>query len=445
MIQGIAVKGEYTTFETGDYTYTVNTQPTNGNDVASLEWELEENVYASIKSYGGNTCTIEVKSLGDEETAPTAKLTCRLTMSDGTVFEGSIEINLYARSAQLGDLVFADGTYGTELVEGKTVVGVCFYINPTDPTDRRMSALDYLWHYMHTDRCGASWGLQKSGYGYTTASYELADEPSYNCYDTPVANITTDGLGNYGKEFTAEQNWGYIDDATDDGFKHNITENTFIDDGIANPGVFDGRAELTADLVNLTTGEKTGTRLPTGRIKTLQIIKHRNKILTDSGTNKEVPAASENETELAAVRRCMNASSPYTIYYPAPSFAYAYQPVVTMSEKLSEKFKAHNWYLMSSGEAMRIFWAVAYGENYTDKIGNIYANAIKLLGVKKATPWRFISKQGLMTSTEIGSNDCVKVSFSRAYLETYVSLSSTPKANPAGNLWGYGVVPVCQF
>jgi hypothetical protein len=46
-------------------------------------------------------------------------------------------------AAHLGDYVFYDGTYGPTTA-GKTVVGICFYINPADANDRRMVALSNL-------------------------------------------------------------------------------------------------------------------------------------------------------------------------------------------------------------------------------------------------------------------------------------------------------------
>jgi hypothetical protein len=38
-------------------------------------------------------------------------------------------------------------------------------------------------------------------------------------------------------------------------------------------------------------------------------------------------------------------------YYPAASYCYAYEPNV---EGLAKQFKAHNWFLPSDGELIRI-------------------------------------------------------------------------------------------
>ena len=79
--------------------------------------------------------------MGDEDTlAPHTTLRCYLTKTNGEVLEASWDIGLYPRRAHLGDYVFYDGTYGPTTA-GKTVVGICFYINPADANDRRMVAL----------------------------------------------------------------------------------------------------------------------------------------------------------------------------------------------------------------------------------------------------------------------------------------------------------------
>lgn len=446
-VQSITVTGDPTTFETGDYVYTVNSNPTSGNDVSNLEWELETNVYASIKNYSANTCTINVKALGSEEVTPTAKLTCRLTKADGTVLEGSMTIRLYCRTAQLGDIVFADGTYGAELVTGKTPVGVCFYINPTDPTDRRMIGVEKLYDYADEYQCSTN-GLGSPQYGNPYFSiFTLTDEPGYNCFDiASLPNLAESGLTNNTTTICPDT---YLDENTVDGFKHSTIQETIIDYGIANPGVFDGKAELPADLVSLATGEEEGTRLPRGRIDTLKIIKHRNKILTDSGIDREVPMASDGETELNALKRCTSAirsdlgSGYQQLYYFATSAAYAYQPVAGAKEKLSEKFKSHHWYLPSIGEVVRMLWPSLRGGSYTGNIGNIYKNASSLL--KSFPNWGWM--HNFFSSTERNKN-CFWGK--GAYIEGDITSSSTGFTVSSvykceGGAWNTYVVCVCQF
>lgn len=447
-VQSITVTGDPTTFETGDYVYTVNSNPTSGNDVSNLEWELETNVYASIKNYSANTCTINVKALGSEEVAPTAKLTCRLTKADGTVLEGSMEIRLYCRTAQLGDIVFADGTYGTELVTGKTPVGVCFYINPTDPTDRRMIGVEKLYDNYADEYQRTTNGLGSPKYGSPYfSSFTLTDEPGYNCFDiASLPNLEKSGLTNNTTTICPDT---YLDENTVDGFKHSTIQETIIDYGIANPGVFDGKAELPADLVSLATGEEEGTRLPRGRIDTLKIIKHRNKILTDSGIDREVPMASDGETELNALKRCTSAirsdlgSGYQQLYYFATSAAYSYQPTIGAKEKLSEKFKSHHWYLPSIGEVVRMLWPSLRGGSYTGNIGNIYKNASSLL--KSFPNWGWM--HNFFSSTE-SSKNCFwgKTAYmggDSTSSSTGFTVSGCYKCEGGG--WNTYVVCVCQF
>jgi hypothetical protein len=50
--------------------------------------------------------------------------------------------------------------------------------------------------------------------------------------------------------------------------------------------------------------------------------------------------------------------------YPAASLAYAYEPIVGISQTLNEKFKQHNWFLPAPGDAARIAY---YMQHAIDK------------------------------------------------------------------------------
>ena len=142
-----------------------------------------------------------------------------------------------------------------------------------------------------------------------------------------------------------------------------------------------------------------------GYAKTLKLIEHRNKVIgngivVDEDGNGDpirlgpypVPQAGENRTELQhlhqlilAVREDARAfyeegSNPAVtrysqILYPAASAAYAYEPECEGFE-LNEKFKAHNWFLPTSGHLARLYWYQSKGTTGTDSDKNIFKNAI---------------------------------------------------------------------
>lgn len=63
-------------------------------------------------------------------------------------------------------------------------------------------------------------------------------------------------------------------------------------------------------------------------------------------------------------------SNPYRqYYYPAASICHAYEPSVKPGEVLSDKFKAHKWWLPSAGELARIVYYIMQGND----IGNSQA------------------------------------------------------------------------
>ena len=379
-IAAISVVGEQYMYATGKHEFSCKPASVNTNDVVSIRWELGENLYATLDSQEKDSCVINVSKLGDEDTlAPKSILHCYLTKINGEVLDASLEIGFYPRRAHLGDYVFYDGTYGDANQSGKTVVGVCFYVNPTDSNDRRMVAL--------SDIGSNVWGLYPDS---NSGVYpiELQDDANYSVYDiASIANVTSYGMkdanGKGTNYITADS---YLDENTADGFIHSDNTNYCENDGIASPGTkINGKDTLSAELAILCGARKSGDEVPVGLVKTLKIIQHRNKILEDSGVNLPIPEATDEYTEQAMLTQYIsdvianngNTGKYQQYYYPAASKCYSYEPTVKSGEELAKIFKAHNWYLPSIGEMMRIYWHIVKGDSYDDdKIGNIFSNAM---------------------------------------------------------------------
>ena len=95
---------------------------------------------------------------------------------------------------------------------------------------------------------------------------------------------------------------------------------------------------------------KQGQTVRLGIYNQYLLIKHRNKILTDSGINLAIPQADSTKTELDSLKELLTEASAKggavrREYYPAESYCYAYQPSVKAGETLAEKFTAHHWWL----------------------------------------------------------------------------------------------------
>lgn len=353
----------------GTYKLYYNVNPTNGNNISSMVWSINDNSYATINA---DTGEIKVNSLGTEEAKTKITITLTLNLMDGTSITASKDVYIYKKTLQLGDIVFADGTYSDALDPDKTPIGVCFYINDDL---RLMCSLDNL--------DAQSWGLYNGNdyKQYTVAGVTLADSTE-SAYDTPMTNISSRGISDYYINETS-----YVD--TNGEFKI-IESNTAI-------GQLGVRI-LPEEVYNMYSsyfdklGYSSGDYIPYGLYNTIFIIAHRNTILSDSNVNLEVPKATSSKSEATVLKELLakivvDRSNNYKqFYYPAASECYAYQPSVKDGELLLDKFKAHHWWLPSEGELARMYYYHSHGYDTTkDDAKAIFANASNLGALKKIT------------------------------------------------------------
>lgn len=298
-ITAVSVSVEKWTSEPGaSYPITVGVTPEDGNDFTKAGLTLGgAEGYAEIVGY-----SLHVVKAGTTAEAPTGTVTLTVTKGDGSALTASQEVKYYPRTAENCDLVYADGTYSDTLIEGKTVVGICFYNN----LGRRMVLAnnDYVQY---------PWGLVKAD------NVKLTDDPDYDCVDTPAKNAHVDASNPY-----ASQDINMY----------------------ALPWPVDGH--------------KKGERFEVGDYNALCILHHRDKILSDSGINLPIPKASNGKTEMESLTELLAAAKAkgdvvYREYFPAESYCHAYEPETDKDETLSEKFAAGKWRLPSGLEAHIIY------------------------------------------------------------------------------------------
>ena len=151
--------------------------------------------------------------------------------------------------------------------------------------------------------------------------------------------------------------------------------------------------------------------MSTGRYNTLCIIQQRNDILRDSNYDMEVPSDQNGASEYQVLKTIHASITPKTIakgdlyYFPA-SICYAYEPTVLEGETLSEKFAAHNWYLMSIAEAK--FIAESLREDY-DSDRNFLHLATSLGLMEKVNLSGTAYEGSLETSQEANVNERVLI------------------------------------
>ena len=255
---------------------------------------------------------------------------------------------MYERSAHIGDYVYADGSFSDQYDGSKTVVGICFYLlHNQDGSDalRLAVAPSAIGSY--------AWGL------YNNASNGIAnvvvEEGLYNAYDTPMANISTNGIVKTAVGGTA----GYVSDATyrdesDSGDEFGFKVFTEADTAVNTLGLM--------TLGGAFHGHTAGEKVPYGWYYSQVVLDHRDRVLAD--LNYDIPAASDVETEIEALRRLLTdiraeggATKYGQFYYEAVSFCHAYEPLALKAgEVLSDKFKSGKWWLPSPGELCRLYW-----------------------------------------------------------------------------------------
>lgn len=127
-----------------------------------------------------------------------------------------------------------------------------------------------------------------------------------------------------------------------------------------------GFIELTEDLM----GHKKGDMIPYGKYYTLSVIETRNRLLRDSSLNLPIPQATQNTTESTSLENLLSSvsssmgTSAKSLYYPALSKAYSFQP--TQNAELKDEFKAHNWFLPTVGELARFGYYTSKGVKAED-------------------------------------------------------------------------------
>lgn len=286
-------------------------------------------------------------------------------MIDGKVLTASKEIPLYEPAAQLGDIVFSDGTYGTKLKDNVTPIGVCIYIDPTNKKRRLMMALNNIGY-----NC---WGLYQPDF--TGLSLKDSTIPIFNIKDIIDVNILKNAT---------------ISDMYDDNAGTFHTYNSNINLGnlgfrLISATAYNSLKDYLEDI-----GIKSNSYIDIGQQETLYIIQHRDTILSDSNIAKEIPTKSSTWSEKERLVYLINniisteGDAKYAqYYYPIASYAYAYEPNV---QNLNDKFKAHHWFLPSSGLLARISYYHQRG--YENGLDAIFSNAVKL-GVLKNTNLNF--------------------------------------------------------
>lgn len=368
-IKSVSIIGKKNFGTKGDYSLKLRTLPLTGNDLTSAKWSISENSFATMEK---DTGVIHVSKVGSKENDDKATVYLEVELSEGSTVSAESDIYFYPYQAQLGDYVFSDGTYGSDLsFSDATPIAVIFYI---EPKQRKWAIAVALKDYGQR-----VWGLWNNTDSNGMNGIKLGSNPTYNVYNLPLLQEYTTILNVTDANMRDESN------TANDGFKEYPGLNTISDIGFE---------VITQSMYNISVGHtnlreyiekmglKIGDMIARGQLNTIKILAHRDYILQDSNVNLPIPKATPTQTLEESLSQCINsvqashnnATKYQQYYYPAASYCNAYVPSLNSGDHLVEKFGEGRWFLMSSGEMARCSWYAMKGYNL-GVANNIFAQA----------------------------------------------------------------------
>ena len=411
----LAPKHYYTSV--GEYSLKYELDSPYANNYVGEEWSMASNLYATINK---DTGIVTVNRIGEEVdgSGPNANVTVTIYLLDGTSISATTNVNFWEREVRVGDIVYHDGSVSmpddveSEIANGKTPIGVCFYIDPENKERRLMVALEDLpdmW----------TWGLSS----YTTPGFVLADNPDINIFDiAAIPNVNNPigvNISNLRDEVYGDK----------DGW-------AILDGNVQAEGSIGWRVFSEEEF-----GYSIGESIPWGKYFHLHIIDVRDKVLTDPNFNLPLPEAIGEQSEMSRLKTLYaSANASYgqyygDCYYPANSACRAYFP--TKKEGTLDKFKEHNWWLPSYGEMLRFAYYIRqYIEGNENPTLNPFKKAIES-GVMKSVR----NAASYLTASE-PYNNAVRYFYRFAINSTanaFTGIATTGKNN------NNTVRPVCQF
>lgn len=455
----------------GDTQLTFISTPDYANTYKTAEWTLSSNEFATINSKTG---VITRNSNIADETSPSAKLKVVVYQipDENGVEREPIESNevivyFYERHAKPGDIVYHDGTFTDEKDDTKTPIGVCFYVDPADKNNRLMVALENIYRYNTSDTyawgISTGWSSSSNWYGspqINPANYGFDEDMNTmaKLIDLPeIPNVVSHG-GDLEIAQMLDDNYRDSSAKDNDKFKKFGFKTC-----MGNIGWVEADKDITIDYNKVV---EAGKSYPAGYIYTMAAIQRRNivmskfkdlKITGTQGLTSEFENLFEDFTNAennVIINNWNTGASTYM--YPAPSLVYAYEPGGEGNiNGLLDKFKKNNWFIPSSGEAVRIAY---YMRQYlindsTFEGSNAFKTAIES-GILKNTGWltksslsEGLNSATIITSTEYDDNAQKYVTVTTSGISSFTSEGQN-RTGMCGNNYKYSnarLRPICRF
>lgn len=161
----VEVKGQTYIYEEGNYRFTLdypsNSTGISANDFTNIYWSVNNDSFGNIDDKSGVFNFVDNQSITDKATRE-IEVTCEITRYIGgveTTFSKSKVVKLYQKKAEVGDYVYADGTYSAyeDYMGDKPIIGVCFMVDDSDdPTTQKRLAVAVELAHPQVQQWGAS-------------------------------------------------------------------------------------------------------------------------------------------------------------------------------------------------------------------------------------------------------------------------------------------------
>ena len=422
----------YNDVETFDFSVTPESNYMNTQ--TKIQFSLEGGNTSAYSMSADGKLLVNVYQLSDKQNFATVKASITQYENGSFVTENvTKKIEIWNRPAQVGDVVYYDGSYGSaeEYDEGgKTAVGVCCYVaprnedgsinatfhNPEDKMKRFMTSLQDIKLVSDTEEMVTiPYGVYArfdTSDRIKNSLYTLAEDGSYK--ELEINGRALNDILDYG--FSSQYHGGYFEDKIFDNSDIGMANGGFkpvdakydLGDGFAyNESSIELVQRILDDGLAKLAGENYhfGDIVNSGYAKTLKIIQRRTEIITYSenntingvniplryqSSNDEFKTLADSMSEIKTWAKSdtgfgdANYKKWEQIYFPAASACYAYEPKIDKGEVLSNKFLKHNWFLPTFGLLVRL-WAYCY--QYKDNISADRENSpfLKVFTKKIAT------------------------------------------------------------
>lgn len=404
-----------------------------GKVIPDITYRFNSDV-SDVATINNRTGVITLKTASSSKTT-TATIIVKLT-NGNTLTSGTINIYFAWKAPELGNFVYADGTYSSAYMPNKTLMGLIFAIKKTSDTEGTAYIVGKEY-------------LDPQYVGYTDEALQGASDDRKNLYNVKFwLNNQVPGLGD-----TYYITRG-VTSSVDTDANQPITLTTFKQ---KSPSTFTGKEDTKAYIDNV---NSTLLRI---------LVRTYPELIKVSGNTYEITTKENLDTILANIPNISNQNieQMQCLLYPYFYETYLYEPTVTEEEKNTKAFQDYfskgKWYVPSYQELATLIYYRGYsaaGSNFStgdipiksnisdaitkesgDLKNPIFSIAYKNAGNYMPTAWNTLAdSNNLCTNTDL--NSCHNYTYqeiSNYSASSYVYSYQWVTGTNDGNNYGMGI------